>query len=372
MDAAANAYARAVELDPTTMDAWRARVDMRKFEPGDPDIARLETVFKSGRLTPAQRMTACFALGKIYEDVGQYNRAFWCFQEGNRLKRNTISFNINNVIQQHNEIRRTFDASLLERQRDLGEPDATPIFILGMPRSGTTLAEQILASHPDVFGAGELYDLSKICGETAREHGLQGPYPRWVPDLTPEAMRALGRRYVDRIRAGRPDRAHITDKMPSNYRFVGLIRLLLPNAKIIHMRRHPADTCLSCYTKLFAESQNHTYDLTELGRSYRAYEELMAHWRAVLPPDGMLEVQYERLVADPRTQIQRLLDFCGLPWADACLQFHRTKRGVSTASVSQVRRPLYTSSVQRWRRFADHLNPLFDALAAGYKESGPE
>ena len=160
--------------------------------------------------------------------------------------------------------------------------------------------------------------------------------------------------------------------MPANFRFVGLIQMMLPNAKIVHTRRHPGDTCLSCFTKLFTEGQEFTFDLRDLGRYYRAYDEVMAHWRAVSPPGALLEVQYERLVAEMETQTRRLLDFCGLPWDDRCLRFHETKRNVATASVMQVRRPVYTSSVQRFRRYGHHLDPLFRAMGAGFRESGPE
>jgi hypothetical protein len=160
--------------------------------------------------------------------------------------------------------------------------------------------------------------------------------------------------------------------MPANFRFVGLIHLMLPNARIIHIRRHPADTCLSCYTKLFTEGQEFSFNLQALGRFYRAYEETMAHWRAVLPPGTMLEVEYERVVADVESQTRRLLDYCGLEWDDACLRFFENDREVRTASQMQVRRPIYKSSVQRWRRYEKHLKPFFNALAEGYWESGPE
>jgi tetratricopeptide (TPR) repeat protein len=366
-----DAYRRTLQLEPTNMDAWRSFVDTRKFTADDPDRFTLERLFDSDRLGAQQRMNACFALGKIYEDIGQDDRAFWCYREGNRLKRGTITFDVARSVGRMAETRRVFSARLLAEKSGRGNPDPSPIFIVGMPRSGTTLVEQILASHPDVGGAGELYDLSRIVTERVPARGHRGRFPQWVPELSDADLARLGGEYVEALRRWHPDAPFVTDKMPANFRFVGLIRLILPNAKIIHTRRHPADTCLSCFTKLFVEGQEFSFDLRELGRYYRAYEELMAHWRGVLDPGDMLEVAYERLVDDTETQARRLLKYCGLPWDEACLRFHETERMVATASSSQVRRPVYTSSVQRWRRFADHLDPLFQAMAQGYRDSGP-
>lgn len=372
------AFRRAIALDPTAADAWRSLMDMRKARPDDPEVKELEALHAKRDLGRSQRMGVCFALGKVYDDLGSYDRAFACFREGNALKRSTLPYRVEHSLESFRRIAEVFDASLFQRLRDLGDPDPTPIFVLGMPRSGTTLTEQILASHSAVHGAGELYDLSRLISAEGqrRRCGRQVPALHdWIGTLDAEALVRLGREYVARVRAQLPDAlaevARVTDKMPSNFRFVGLIHLMLPNARIVHTRRHPADTALSCYTKLFNEGQDFSYALSDLGRFYRGYDELMAHWRAVLPADAMLEVQYERLITDTEGQARRLLEFCGLPWEDACLRFHETKRQVQTASVSQVRRPVYTSSKQRWRRYEKHLAPFFHALATGHKETGP-
>ena len=220
-----------------------------------------------------------------------------------------------------------------------------------MPRSGTTLLEQILASHPDIHGAGELTHIQRLA-DTA------GP----VIGLDAERLAAMGREYLSQVERLAAGRRHIVDKMPSNFLHAGLIRLTLPDARIIHCRRDPVDTCLSCYSKLFTTEQSFTYEMTELGRFHRGYRELMAHWRAVLPASHFLEVDYEAVVADMPAEVRRILDFLGLEWDDACLNFHRTQRPVLTASVNQVREPLYATAVGRWRAHALQLRPLLDAL----------
>ncbi len=230
-----------------------------------------------------------------------------------------------------------------------------------MPRSGTTLIEQILASHPMIVGAGELRTLHALSEEIA-------DFPVAVPDLPVARLKALGEAYLARVASMSAGRRHVVDKMPSNFQLCGLIRLALPDAKIIHSRRDPVDTCLSCYTKLFAGEQAFTYDQSELGRFHRAYQALMAHWRAVLPASHFLEVDYEAVVDDVEAQARRMLDFLGLPWDDRVLRFHETERPVRTASVNQVREPIYRTSAGRWKKHAAQLRPLLEAL--GVSEAG--
>jgi tetratricopeptide (TPR) repeat protein len=364
------AYQRVLDRAPLNADAWSSYVDMRTFAPDDPERFALERVYESGRLDARQRMKASFALGKVYEDIGHYDRAFWCYREGNRIKRASIDFDIQASVATFAATRRVVSAGLLAARRGAGHGDPAPIFIVGMPRSGTTLVEQVLASHPEVAGGGELYALSQQVAKGVPALGHVGAYPAWMPRLTDADLQHLGAAYVALLRQCDPRATFVTDKMPSNFRFVGLIRLMLPRAKIVHVRRDPADTCLSCYTKPFVEGQAFSFDLGELGRYYRAYDELMAHWRSVLDPGDMLEVQYERLVDDLEAQARRLLRYCGLGWDDACLRFHETDRAVATASTQQVRRPLYATSRRRWERFAPHLDALFAALGRGHRESG--
>ena len=235
-----------------------------------------------------------------------------------------------------------------------------PIFVLGMPRSGTTLTEQIIASHQQVYGAGELHDILQLVNHP--KEGAPEGYPLSLKGIIPADLKMLGEKYVAGLQARKPEARHITDKMPANFNCLGMIHLMLPNAKIVHVKRNPVDTCLSCFTRLFNKSQYQSYDLTEIGRYYRNYSILMDHWRAVLPPGSFYEVQYEDLVADNENQARALIKYCGLEWDDACLESHKTERSIRTASVTQVRQPIYNTSVERWRKYEKHLRPLLDAL----------
>jgi hypothetical protein len=236
-----------------------------------------------------------------------------------------------------------------------------PIFVLGMPRSGTTLIEQILASHPEIQGAGELRVLQRISDSL-------GNYPDAVTRLTQPELARLGVAYLAQIRPFAAGRAHVVDKMPANFLLVGLIHLILPNARIIHCRRNAVDTCLSCYTKLFGGEQTFAYDLRELGLFNRAYQKLMNHWGGLLPPDRFFEVDYEAVIENLEGEARRLTAFLGLPWDEACLTFYEAKRPVRTASVNQVRQPIYRSSVGRWKSYAAQLRPLLEALGIDAKE----
>lgn len=241
---------------------------------------------------------------------------------------------------------------------DLGADSETPIFIVGMPRSGTTLIEQILANHPAVHGAGEITIFSKIRKDKEET---------WFPDLAQAADRAdleqSGEAYAAAVQALNPEAARITDKMPHNYRYLGLIHMMLPRGRIIHCVRHPVDTCLSCFQQHFSQGQIWTYQLDELGRYYVAYHKLMDHWRRVLPEGRILDVNYENVVADLEPQARRLIGHCGLAWDDACLAFHENKRAVRTASQAQVREPIYDRSVEPWKPYEKHLGPSLDALS---------
>jgi hypothetical protein len=253
-------------------------------------------------------------------------------------------------------IAETFSSSLFERLRGGGDPSSRPVFVIGMPRSGTTLVEQILASHPLVAGAGELPAM-RLAVESL------GDYPDAIAGLARDSLAALGRQYLQRT-AKLSTRPHLVDKMPANFLYAGLIHLILPNARIINCRRDAADTCLSCYTKLFAAEQLFSYDLAELGSFHRAYERLTAHWRAMLPADRFIDVDYESVVDDLPAQARRLTDWLGIRWDENCLRFHETKRVIRTASLAQVRQPIYKSSKGRARRYAPYLAPLLAALEA--------
>jgi hypothetical protein len=249
--------------------------------------------------------------------------------------------------------------------QDVGEPSAVPLFIVGMPRSGTTLIEQIMASHPRLFGAGELPNLHNAAVSLHPTGGGIFSFPDAMLHVSGEHLQRLAAHYVSEVLRLAPTATHVIDKMPSNFFFAGLIHLALPNARIIHAVRDPVDTCMSCFSKLFAAGQYHTYDLAELGRYYRHYEELMEHWRRVLPVGRILDVRYEDLVADLEGQARRIIGHCGLEWHRRCLAFHETVRPVRTASATQVRQPLYRSAIGRARPYERFLGPLFAELSGG-------
>jgi Tfp pilus assembly protein PilF len=354
---------RALEIKPDFAEARFSLAQIRKVKASDENLMALiaaEEAVLSGtmELPEKELLFLHFALGKSYDDIGDHEKAFPHFIEGCRLKRAMLDYDPDKTAQDFAGIMRNFDAVAIDRLHGDGDPSHMPIFVLGMPRSGTTLVEQIIASHPEVHGAGELHDLMAIA---RRDIGATA-FPDNLRLLDRERLAAWGAEYVSGLQQRAPDARRITDKAPVNFLSIGLIHLMLPNAKIIHVNRNPVDTCLSCFSKLFTFGQEHTYDLFELGRYYADYARLMAHWRKVLPAGAFLDVQYEDIVADQETQARRLIEYCGLEWNDACLDFHKNKRAVRTASVAQVRQPIYKSSVERWRPYEKFLGPLFDAL----------
>ena len=286
-----------------------------------------------------------FALGKALEDVGDYaRRAFEHLLQGNALKRREVKYDEAAHQQSFRAIAEIFDATLLDRFGGVGDPSPVPIFVLGMPRSGSTLIEQILASHPQVQAAGELKNLDRVVRAVSDASGRPVPFPQCISALDADGLRRLGQDYLASLPTLADGKIRITDKAPFNFLYVGLIRLILPDARIIHTLRDPVDTCVSCFSKLFTDVP-FSYDLAELGRYYRWYHELMEHWRSVLPAGAMLDVSYEEVVDNLEQQARRLIDYCGLSWDDRCLNFHQTNRPIATASNVQVRRPLYRSSV---------------------------
>ena len=337
----------------------------RRMSASDPHFAAMQ--YLAGRmksLTAENQIGLHFALGKAFADVGDHQQSFQHLLQGNALKRQDfVDHDEAQLLARFARIEAVFSAKLFDDKKSLGNSSPVPVFIIGMPRSGTSLVEQILASHPGVFGAGERYELGDLAQALAGPEGAE--FPEAVAGMSGEALDALGTSYLDAIRPLAPAATRITDKMPGNFFHAGLIHLALPNARIIHTRRDPRDTAMSCFSTLFAMGHPHTYDLAELGRYIRAYETLMAHWRRVLPIGAMLDVQYETLVGNLETEAKRIVDYCGLEWDDACLSFHETKRPVRTASVIQVRQPIYGSSVGRWRPYEKELEPFLRALSGG-------
>lgn len=358
---AIDAYGKAIELDPSKPGFYVSLADCKKFAPGDSYLALMESM-AAKELPASDRMHLDFALGKAYADLADYRRSFERLLAANAAKRATITYDEKSTFEFFGRIERIFSSELMAAKTGGGEPSRRPIFVLGMPRSGTTLVEQVLASHPAVHGAGELPAFKAAVEAVAPQGSL---YPDFVPALDHAALGRIGAEYLNRLAALAPERERVTDKMPSNFLYAGLIHLALPNAVIIHTVRNPLDTCISCFSKLFRPGeQPFTYDLGELGRCYARYQQLMAHWRRVLPAGRMLDVQYEDVVGDLEGQAYRILAHCGLPWDERCLAFHKTDRPVRTASAMQVRQPIYTSAVERWRVYEEFLEPLLSTLGA--------
>jgi tetratricopeptide (TPR) repeat protein len=350
------AFDQALAAFPQSVRILASRSDSKTFVAGDADIAAMEAVLKQGETRPlTERMAIHFALGKAYLDLGDSDRAFLHLDQGNHLKRSTFNYDATATGTWFRQIAASFSAAQLQRFPGAGAVSELPVFIIGMPRSGTTLLEQILASHPQVHGAGELTALRMVV------EGL-GHYPADVAHLGAGDLTRLGENYLGRVQGLAQGKVRLLDKMPANFFYAGLIPMILPGARIIHCRRDAVDTCLSCYTKQFAGEQLFSYEQSELGQFYRDYQQLMAHWRQILPAQQFIEVDYESVVDDLETQARRLLAFLDLPWDAACLNFHETRRVVRTASVNQVRKPIYTSAKNRWQAHAAHLGPLLAAL----------
>jgi tetratricopeptide (TPR) repeat protein len=362
-DEARGAFEKAIRLAPRTARYHLALALSERFRAGDARLTAIEQLMDD----PASRndedqICLHFALGKAFADLEQHEPSFRHFLEGNALKRRTTGYDEAATLRFFERIAAVFTGELMQRMRGGGDPSAAPVFVVGMPRSGTTLIEQILASHSKVFGAGEREEFGEAARSLGQANGAAVRFPEIVPNLSADELRQLGARYLDLVSAATGPAERIVDKLPLNFTFVGLIHLALPNARIVWARRDPIDTCVSCFATLFGGNQPHTYDLSELGRYHRAHEALMHHWQEVLPEGVLLEVRYEDVVEDLEGQARRMLKHCGLEWEDACLAFHRTQRPVRTASVTQVRQPIYRRSIGRWRAYEHLLQPLLRAL----------
>jgi Flp pilus assembly protein TadD len=324
---------------------------------------RMEAIFEA---IPNQRadpfLPLHFAYAKALDDRGQHEKALEHYIIGGEMKRAQLDYKETDTFGFFDGIRAAFPKEAFEGRAFEGIDDDRPVFIVGMPRSGSTLVEQILASHPDIYGAGEVKYLSRALGQLRDRFPSLPKYPEMVAKITPAQLEIAGKNYQQALAQGAGDAKRITDKLLTNYFFLGLINLMFPKAKVIHTLRDPVDTCLSGFTKLFKDDMPHSYDLSELGRYYGKYRELMEHWQKVLPEGFLTTVAYEDVVADTEKEARRLIEFLGLPWNDKCVDFHKSDRPVKTASVAQVRKPIYNTSVKRWMKYGDGLQPLIDAI----------
>ena len=352
---------RALQLKPDYAGAYYNLAEVKKLGPDDPAWGGLMALAeRADGLPPDQALALNFALGKAWDGQGDYQQAFAHWEAGNRLKRSTINYDEARQARFFADFARVFDAAFVSGHA-LDTADPRPVFIVGMPRSGTTLVEQILASHPQVYGAGETHALRNCLREELPPDAGDYALPEGLAHLGKEAYGRAALRYSAYLDSLAPGAARVSNKLPGNMVLVGLVSLLYPQAKIIHCSREAMDTCFSCYSKLFTTGHPFAYEQGELGRFYRMYAGLMQHWQQALP-GRMLELRYEELVADFEPQVRRLVAHLELPWDEACLNFHESRRAVRTASLAQVRRPIYKDSVQRWKHYQRELAPLEAAL----------
>lgn len=346
---ACRACEQALVLDPTVPVYYHILIEAGTAAQKTAAAAALRQLEMQDAALPEDgRAMLHFLLAKLCDENRHYDEAFSHLAKANAVKRALISYDEERELGGMAAIAAAFTAESLAR--DGGFESSLPVFVVGMPRSGTSLVEQILASHPQIYGAGELPYLPDL----AAEYG--------IPGTVPEQLRELGADYVRKLAALSPDAARVVDKLPLNFLHIGLIHLALPGARIIHVSRDALDTCLSCYSLMFSGDVGFAYDLGELGRYYRAYADLMDHWRSALPPGAMLEVRYEDVVRDLPGEARRMVHHCGLAWDEHCIAFHRTHRAVATASLHQVRQPLHRRAIGRAQAYVAHLEPLRQAL----------
>lgn len=368
-----------VQKNPDNSAAYVAIARTKKFESHDDDIQNMERLYKKkpdvdyAKILQGEtqkedeedpKMNLAMALAKAFEAIKIYDQSFFYYKEGNRLRRKKQFYHQANDFLEFDQRRELFTPALLEEFSNVGHQDKTPIFIVGMPRSGTTLLEQVFHSHRDVFGAGELGFMPQLVrGKFKDMRAFEDKLK--AGKVTAETFREIGAAYIEKVREINTDSQYITDKMPHNFLQVGFIKLALPNAKVIHSYRNPIDNAFAIFKQIFGnDGHPYAYDLVELGQYHNKYRELMAHWNTIFP-DQILENRYEDMVADLEKQTRKVLDFCGLDWDPNCLNFHESDRAIRTASVTQVRQPIYTGSVEKWRKYEAQLQPLIRVLEKG-------
>jgi tetratricopeptide (TPR) repeat protein len=364
---AISAYQKACQISPSYGDAFWSLANTKTYRFSDEEIAQMQTQRKTEDLALNDKIQLHFATGKAFEDKQDYKQAFQAYKQGNELQHAHNGFDINKIEQQVAEQIKYCSRELFETRGHLGLNAPDPIFIVGLPRAGSTLLEQILASHSQVDGTMELHNILGLASRLrGRNHNQdqsnkENQYPKNLSEINPDYFKRFGQQFIDETLVYREQAPLFLDKMPNNFLHIGLIRLILPNAKVIDARRSPMACCFSGFKQLFAEGQDFSYKLEDIGRYYQVYLKLMAHWQAVLP-DFVLTVNHEDVVDDLENQVRRMLDFCGLDFEQSCLDFHKTERNIKTPSSEQVRQPIYKTSTEQWRHFEQYLAPLKKVL----------
>ena len=361
---AVEAYQAALASRPQHGEAYYSLSNLKTYQFSDAEIDLMLQQEKNLEHSMMERVYVYFALGKAYEDRKDYSKSFEYYQLGNSLKRNSSGYDADKMSDELMAQRNDCTPALFAAHQDHGCSAPDPIFIVGLPRSGSTMLEQILSSHSQVDGTLELPNILSMAQKLRKQGKTEGEhaYPQNLAQLSSDELQTLGEKFIADTKVHRQGAPFFIDKMPNNFRHIGLIKLILPNSKIIDARRHPMACCFSNYKQLFAEGQEFSYDLNDIAQYYKDYVELMVHWDAVLPGQ-VLRVNYEEVVDDLETQVRRLLEFCGLPFESACLSFHETKRSVRTASSEQVRQPIYRSGLEQWHNYSTHLTELKNQLS---------
>jgi tetratricopeptide (TPR) repeat protein len=363
VDDALSAYRSAYKARPDFGDAYWSLANLKTYRFVEGEISAMKAAEESALTSIEDRAHLCFALGKSYEDANDFEQSFHFYERGNDLRSQQFPYSADAMSKVISLQKQIFTPDFVAEKAGLGCDDSTLIFIVGLPRSGSTLLEQILASHSDVDGAMEFHNIATYAqGFNGRLYQGEEPrYPKILQETSAAKILELGKRYLDDTSIHRKEASYLIDKMPNNFRHIGLINLIFPKAKIIDARRHPMACCFSGFKQLFSSGQEFTYGLANIGRYYRDYVSLMDHWDAVLA-GKILRVQYEDVVDDLETQVRRILDFCDLPFEPSCIEFYKTKRDVRTPSSEQVRQPIYRSGLDQWRNFEPWLDPLKEAL----------
>ncbi len=360
-DEAIETFRKCIKVNPAHGETYWSLANLKTFEFDPEEVRIMEEMIDRESLADEPKVNMLISLGKHYDHEKDYSKAFEYYQRGNDLRREYEIYDPVHSQVVHDRIIKVFTPEFFVERNGYGDPSPDPILIVGLPRSGSTLIEQILASHSMVEGTMELPDLGRTIADLNMKTRGRKEYPEAVLPLDREQVTELGRDYMDSTSRYRTDKPFFIDKMPNNFQAVGFLRLILPNAKVIDARRHPLDSCLGSYKQLFYKGQSFTYDQFELGHYYLEYRRIMDHWNAVLP-GHVLDVHYEQMVLDQETQTRRILEYCGLPWEDQCLRFYETERAINTASSEQVRQPIYTGALNFWRNYEAHLGEMIETL----------
>ena len=360
---AIRAYQDCIRLKPNNGETYWSLANLKTYRFSDEQLEEMETkVNDNNELAGKSEVNFLFALGKAHDDRQDYVRAWQYYERANSKQRMLVQYDPVQTETTNDAIIKVFDKALLDEKSGSGHPDLAPIFILGLPRSGSTLIEQVLASHSRVEGTSELPYLGRVAMSLNRNRADGVNYPQAVRELGPEHFAGLGEDYISYAQLHRIEgKPFFVDKMPNNFPVAGFLHLILPEAKIIDARRHPLDACVGNFRQHYAKGQTFAYDLTDIGEYYLQYQRMMDHWNEVLP-GRILTVQYEEVVTDFVTQVRRILEYCRLPWEENCITFYETERPVRTASSEQVRQPIYTGSVNFWRNYEDHLDELIEII----------